>query len=136
MQTVALLISVAFGFETTRGFLLQKDDPEIMVHHKEPGNGYKKGSPLYKGDGKSTASSDLDLTCNDPAPPAEGGCTPPVSTTMKCVINLAIQYFLLYSALACARSLRGKRMKPVSCFKIAVQLEDGWGKHRKGLLWF
>jgi len=104
MQTVALLISVAFGFETTRGFLLQKDDPEIMVHHKEPGNGYKKGSPLYKGDGKSTASSDLDLTCNDPAPPAEGGCTPPVSTTMKCVINLAIQYFLLYSALAFART--------------------------------
>jgi len=29
---------------------------------------------------------------------------PPVSTTMKCVINLTIQYFLLYTALAIART--------------------------------
>jgi hypothetical protein len=103
MQTVALLLSVAFGVETTRGFLLQKDDPEVVVHQKEAGNGYLKGSPLYKGDGSST-SSDMDLTCDNPLPPAEGGCTPPVSTTMKCVINLAIQYFILYSALAAART--------------------------------
>jgi len=104
MQLAAVLLSVAFGFETTRGFLLQKDDPEVVVHQKEAGNGYKKGSPLYKGDGKSSTASDLDLTCNDPKPPEEGGCTPPVSTTMKCVISLAIQYFVLYSALAFTRS--------------------------------
>jgi hypothetical protein len=103
MQIVALLFSVAFGVETTRGFLLQKDDPEVVVHHKDAGNGYKEGSPLYKGDGKATASSDIDYTCDNAAPPPEG-CTPPVSTTMKCVINLAIQYFLLYSALAGVRS--------------------------------
>jgi len=103
MQTVALLLSVAFGVETTRGFLLQKDDPDVVVHQKEAGNGYLKGSPLYKGDGKTT-TSDIDLTCNDPLPPEEGGCTPPVSTTMKCVINLAIQYFILYSFLAGVRS--------------------------------
>jgi len=102
MQTVALLLSVAFGVETTRGFLLQRDDPDVVVHHKEAGNGYKEGSPLYKGD--SASSSDIDYTCTDPAPPSEGGCTPPVSTTMKCVINLAIQYFILYSALAFVRS--------------------------------
>jgi hypothetical protein len=105
MQTVALLLSVAFGVETTRGFLLQKDDPEVVVHTKEAGNGYLKGSPLYKGDGESTtASSDIDYTCDNPLPPAEGGCTPPVSTTMKCVINLAIQYFILYSTLAVVKT--------------------------------
>jgi hypothetical protein len=103
MQIVALLLSVAYGVETTRGFLLHKDDPEVVVHTKEAGNGYLKGSPLYKG-GDGKGSSDIDFACNDPAPPSEGGCTPPVSTTMKCVINLAIQYFILYSALAGVRS--------------------------------
>jgi len=102
MQIAALLLSVAFGFETTRGFLLHKDDPEVVVHTKEAGNGYLEGSPLYKGDGKE-GSSDIDYTCTNAAPPPEG-CTPPVSTTMKCVINLAIQYFVLYSALAFVRS--------------------------------
>jgi hypothetical protein len=103
MQIAALLLSVAFGFEATRGSFLHKDDPEVVVHTKEAGNGYLEGSPLYKGDGKA-GSSDIDLTCTDERPPSEGGCTPPVSTTMKCVINLAIQYFILYSALAGVRS--------------------------------
>jgi hypothetical protein len=33
-----------------------------------------------------------------------GGSVPPVSTTMKCVINLTIQYFVLYTALAIVRT--------------------------------
>merc|ERR1719484_88162 len=105
-QTIALLLPVAFGLEASHGFLvMHKGDPNVVTHDKEAGNGYLPGSPLYdKQEGQSSASDGVDLTCADPKPPAEGGCTPPVSTTMKCVINLAIQYFVLYSALAGVRS--------------------------------
>jgi hypothetical protein len=106
-QLVALLLPVAFGLEASHGFLvMHKDDPAVVTHDKEAGNGYLPGSPLYdKQEGTTASVSDgVDLTCENPLPPAEGGCTPPVSTTMKCVINLAIQYFILYSALAAVRS--------------------------------
>merc|ERR1719171_2176035 len=104
-QTIALLLPIAFGLEASQGFLgLHKDDPVVVTHDKEAGNGYLPGSPLYDKQEGTTASAGVDLTCTDPAPPSEGGCTPPVSTTMKCVINLAIQYFILYSALAFVRS--------------------------------
>jgi hypothetical protein len=36
--------------------------------------------------------------------PASEETVPPVSTTMKCVINLTVQYFLLYTALAIVRT--------------------------------
>jgi hypothetical protein len=77
---------------------LQKDtaDPVTIVHEKEPGNGYAEGDTYNP---------------NNPEEPLTSGSTtvasgevPPVSTTMKCVINLSIQYFLVYTALAIARS--------------------------------
>merc|ERR1719159_1549546 len=99
-----LLLPLAFGYEVSQGFLvMHKDDPAVVTHDKEAGNGYLPGSPLYDKQ-EGTVSDGVDLTCENPLPPAEGGCTPPVSTTMKCVINLAIQYFILYSALAAVRS--------------------------------
>merc|ERR1719159_2362441 len=99
-----LLLPLAFGYEVSQGFLvMHKDDPAVVTHDKEAGNGYLPGSPLYDKQ-EGTVSDGVDLTCDNPAPPAEDGCTPPVSTTMKCVINLAIQYFVLYSALAFART--------------------------------
>jgi hypothetical protein len=118
-QTIALLLPVAFGLEASHGFLvMHKGDPNVVTHDKEAGNGYLPGSPLYdKQEEGSSASDGVDLTCADPKPPAEGGCTPPVSTTMKCVINLAIQYFILYSALAGVRSfceLTGSQLPTIS----------------------
>merc|ERR1719326_1766006 len=118
-QTVALLLPVAFGLEASHGFLvMHKGGPEVVTHDKEAGNGYLPGSPLYdKQEGQSSVSDGVDLSCNDPKPPSEGGCTPPVSTTMKCVINLAIQYFILYSALAAVRSfceLTGSKLELIS----------------------
>merc|ERR1719387_635710 len=57
------------------------------------------GSPLYdKQEGTSGETGGGDLSCK------EQECTPPVSTTMKSVINLEMQYFVLYSALAGVRS--------------------------------
>jgi hypothetical protein len=60
----------------------------VVEHQKEAGNGYLPGSPHYE---KQEALK-------------KGGTAgvPPVSTTMKCVINLTIQYFVLYTALAIA----------------------------------
>jgi hypothetical protein len=105
MQTVALLLPLAFGYDGSQGFLvMHKDDPAVVTHDKEAGNGYLPGSPLYDKQEGSVSDAGVDLTCENPDPPSAGGCTPPVSTTMKCVINLAIQYFLLYSALAAVRS--------------------------------
>jgi hypothetical protein len=105
MQTVALLLPLAFGYDGSQGFLvMHKDDPAVVTHDKEAGNGYLPGSPLYDKQEGSVSDAGVDLTCENPDPPSAGGCTPPVSTTMKCVINLAIQYFLLYSALAFVRS--------------------------------
>jgi len=49
-------------------------------HDKHPGGGYKKGSPLYEKQQALVAKT-------------------PVSMTMKCIIFLTIQFFLVYSAL-------------------------------------
>merc|ERR1719352_655252 len=118
MQTVVLVLPVAFALEASQGFLvMHKDDPEVVTHDKEAGNGYLSGSPLYDKQEGTSVSDGVDLACADPLPPSEGGCTPPVSTTMKCVTNLAIQFFILYSALAGVRSfveLTGTQLPMIS----------------------
>jgi len=91
---------VALAFNGDDVFLqskLQKDteDPVTIVHEKEPGNGYVKGDTYNPNNPDEPLSE---------AAAASSGEIPPVSTTMKCVINLAVQYFLVYTALAIART--------------------------------
>jgi hypothetical protein len=75
---------------------LQQDaDPKVVVHEKVAGNGYKKGDTYNPND------PDKPLSAAAAAPSA---ANTEVSTTMKCVINLTIQYFLVYTALAAAKT--------------------------------
>jgi len=61
-----------------------QDDIKQMMHFKHPNGGYKKGSPLY---GKQQAAK------------AALVAKTRVSTTMKCVIFLTTQYFIVYTVL-------------------------------------
>lgn len=58
--------------------------PEVQ-HNKTAGKGYTKGSPLYR---MQEEFRSINI----------GVGTPPVSTTMHCIINLACQYTLVYVA--------------------------------------
>lgn len=57
---------------------------ETVQHLKEAGKGYAPGSPLFSGEVDGI----------------------PISTTMKCIMNLSIQYFLVYTLIAVLRSLK------------------------------
>jgi len=58
------------------------------------------------------------------APPASIG-VPPISVTMQCVINLTIQYFLIYTALAIVRTLN-EVYKPVDAKADPENEARGW----------
>jgi hypothetical protein len=85
VATVLLVASYDVG---AKSLLVRQESDPVVVHSKEAGNGYLPGSPLHekqealKAGGSKTAG------------------VPPVSTTMKCIINLTIQYFVLYTAVA------------------------------------
>jgi hypothetical protein len=95
MKVVVLLLQLACARDASKGFMLQKDPVDVTVHDKIAGNGYAEGSPLYERQEALKAGVDAD------------GGVPPVSTTMNCVINLTIQYFILYTALAVVRTIGG-----------------------------
>lgn len=61
-----------------------------VVHDKEKGNGYKPGSPLYNKQQVSPDDEAKDI---------------PVSTTMKCISNLLLQYFAIYTALMVVKGI-------------------------------
>lgn len=53
---------------------------QVVEHDKHPSGGYKRGSPLYEKQESLVAKT-------------------PVSTTMRCIINLIAQFFLVYTTL-------------------------------------
>jgi len=94
----ALLVGV-LALDATQGLLRSKvlDDP--VVHTKLPGEGYQPGSPLHeKQEALKKAGG------SKPATKFTAENMPPVSTTMKCIINLTVQYFVIYTAIAVVRT--------------------------------
>jgi hypothetical protein len=104
------LFATAFASVITSGAHLDIAEGAVIeappvVHQKEAGGGYKKGSPLHaqqeelkeKGELPSYPARLEDLTSGPKT-------VPPVSTTMKCIINLTVQYFLIYTAVAVVRT--------------------------------
>jgi hypothetical protein len=77
----------------------------VTVHQKEAGGGYTPGSPLFDHQEELREAGKLKTYPSklEDLPKAAAG-VPPVSTTMKCVINLTIQYFLVYTAVAVVRT--------------------------------
>jgi len=69
-----------------------------VKHEKLAGLGYMKGSPHYD------KSSEIKI-----------------STTMKCIMNLATQYFLIYTVLAILRTMRSISGGPASKALLTVQ---------------
>jgi len=66
----------------------ESKDEEIteVMHYKDPGEGYKKGSPLYNKQAKLQARTR-------------------VSMTMKCIICLIVQFFIVHTALFITESV-------------------------------
>mmetsp|Transcript_18362 Transcript_18362/g.40580 ORF Transcript_18362/g.40580 Transcript_18362/m.40580 type:complete len:689 (+) Transcript_18362:171-2237(+) len=105
-------------------------DPVMVMHKKQPGKGndmpgsYKEGSPLFEREQRHLETVkrqakikdnpfEMESTTEMPEHPWVGdhfttSCLdplPPVSTTMQNVVVLAMVYFLVYTALAIARSV-------------------------------
>jgi len=112
MRLSVVFFAVAAAVDPKGDAFLQKDslqqnaDPKVVIHEKVPGNGYEKGSTY------NPNNPDKPKTPKPPPTSAAAGVlpsldrpgVPPVSTTMKCVINLTIQYFLVYTALAIGKT--------------------------------
>jgi len=83
-------------------------------HKKSKGNGYSKGSPLYGKQQQRGQVSPSNATQQQPQPKVEAElpespqdigdvhdlAAAPVSMTMRCVINLCVQYFILHAIFA------------------------------------
>jgi len=86
----------------------------VTVHQKEAGGGYKAGSPLFDHQEDLREAGKL-KTYPSKLEKLQKAATgvPPVSTTMKCVINLTIQYFLVYTAVAIVRTYNQLSASPL-----------------------
>jgi len=97
-----VLLVGAVALESSKSGLLLKTSQDPVVHDKLPGEGYQPGSPLHEKQqdllkkGKLTGEQYDDVKVDR--------AVPPVSTTMRCIINLTIQYFILYTAVAVVRT--------------------------------
>jgi len=94
--------------EDTKALTTEEDkhDIEIVRHQKAPGEGYVIGSPLFiKQEGLDGAGRQEEASGNQEE--ASKGDELPISTTVKCLLNLLIQYFILYTALAILRTYNG-----------------------------
>lgn len=86
-------------------------DGGVVVHQKAAGSGYIEGSPLYD-EQQAQRKSNRD-------PKHNKADELPISTTVKCILNLLIQYFLIYTALAVVHSwnqiqgTHGSRLKQI-----------------------
>jgi hypothetical protein len=85
----AIFLLVA-GLDVNKNSRVIASQP-VVEHQKEAGSGYLPGSPKYEKQEELRKAAGT-----------KSAGVPPVSTTMKCIINLTIQYFLLYTALAVA----------------------------------
>jgi hypothetical protein len=91
-----------------------------VVHTKAKGGGYEEGSPMYDKQEDLREKGQLVQYGGASIPSGEG---PPVSTTMKCIIDFACQYFLVYTALAIVRTyieLAGTHSGPVAATLVAA----------------
>jgi len=82
------------------------------VHSKDKGTGYQKGSPLYEKQQKINPNRKAAEPVGEPSGGYKAQFTeetmPKVSPTLQCVMNLALQYFILYTALAIIRTVNGQ----------------------------
>lgn len=87
-----LLISAAAYVAAASAATTKVAQIPVIHHYKEPGLGYKPQSPLYT---KTVHTESL-----PEAPPIFGasGLVQPVSTSVKCVVNLVAQFFLVIIA--------------------------------------
>jgi hypothetical protein len=99
MMLNALLVVNVLALDVSQGLLRSKGAADPVVHDKVAGEGYQPGSPLHaKQEALKGASEPTTYTAET---------MPPVSTTMKCIINLTVQYFIIYTAVAIVRTYNG-----------------------------
>jgi len=120
MLLSAVFLTLAAGLEVGDYETLALWDGQTpIVHTKAKGGGYEEGSPLYDKQEELKDKGDYVEYGGDTAP--EGA--PPVSTTMKCIIDFAVQYFLVYTALAVVRTyidIAGTHSGPVASTLVAA----------------
>jgi len=96
-QKPQVLIQTTFATEEQNARVRANPDPlegGVIIHQKEAGGGYQEGSPLYAKQQEKASKGK-----KDKANYAEADKLP-ISTTVKCILNLLIQYFILCTALA------------------------------------
>merc|ERR1719163_1808217 len=56
----------------------------------------------------------------------DGLAVPPISTTMQCVVNLTIQYFLVYTCLAVVRTMNQVSAPEPASTSVETPGRGGW----------
>lgn len=119
MLVSAVLLALAAGIEVAvhdKVALSAGQTP--IVHTKAKGGGYTDGSPLFGKQEELKETGDYPTYAD-----ASSDGVPPVSTTMKCIIDFATQYFLVYTALAIVRTyieIAGTHSGPVAATLVAA----------------
>jgi hypothetical protein len=100
--------------EVGSGFLAaSRKAPLPEIHHfKQPGAGYSVASPLYNKQQEikrlfepHTPAAIVHDTSHHASAEAGNQLMPPVSTAMRCIINLVTQFFIVYTALFIVQTL-------------------------------
>lgn len=103
----------------TNGQTPAEEDMPKVKHYKRRGGGYKSGSPLYK---KQQAIERLEMQKTQrqqppaarsaesvpmglPPPPGPSDGEAPLSTSLRCIVNLIAQFFLVYTILFVLQAL-------------------------------
>jgi hypothetical protein len=120
MLVTAVFLALATGFEVVEHKKVALSaGQEPIIHQKTKGGGYEEGSPMYdKQEELKENGEHFDQRYGEPS-----AGVPPVSTTMKCIIDFAAQYFLIYTALAIVRTyieITGTHSGPVAATLVAA----------------
>jgi hypothetical protein len=115
----AVFLALAAGLEAAEHETLALSAGQTpIVHKKAKGGGYEAGSPYYDKQEELKESGSYPEYGD-----SSSAGVPPVSTTMKCIIDFAVQYFLIYTALAIVRTyidIAGTHSGPVAATLVAA----------------
>jgi len=122
-RDVAMLAHVASHVNSSKKLPI----PEVR-HYKSAGVGYSEDSPLYTKQEKMREIGDLSVAPAVRGSTASTTSIPKVSTSMRCIINLTAQWFLVYTALFIIITLKN--------LGLATAREEGYLKSAADTVFF
>lgn len=104
LMLVGVLCCDGFAVDYTYEASGKEEPVQVITHFKIPGSGYIPGSPLYKEQQAANAAAKTTTTIR-PVVVAAAHIAEPVSTSMRCIINLVTQFFVVSIAVFIVKAL-------------------------------